>query len=110
VPRLALDHVGDWNPDLIIHKQELKLPQHLTQADITPDRIAEFTALVGEVQPKLHDFPMSNHVKLNFDNAMLRVDLLARTGHCERVQRRPLFFQAHVLHRNNLKGWKWAGD
>lgn len=86
------------------------MPQHFTQADITPDRIAEFTALVGEVQPKLHDFPTSNHVKLNFDNAMLRVDLLAQTGHCEREQRRPLFFQANVLHRNSPKGWKWASD
>ena len=107
---IALNHIGDWNPDFIIHKQDVKLAQRYSPEDITPERIAQFTALVGEAKPKLHDFPTPNHVKLYFDNATLLVDLLAQTGHYERVQRRPLFYQTNVLHRNRLKGWKWASD
>jgi hypothetical protein len=107
---IALNHVGDWNPDFVIHKQSVTFAQHYTAAEITPEQIAEFTALVDEAKPRLHDFPTPNHVKLYFDNATLLVDLLTQTGQYERVQRRPLFYQANVLHRNSLKGWKWASD
>jgi hypothetical protein len=107
---IALNHVGDWNPDFVIHKQNVTFAQHYTAAAITSEQIAEFTALVGEVKPRLHDFPTPNHVKLYFDNATMLVDLLTQTGHYERVQRRPLFYQTNVLHRNSLKGWKWASD
>lgn len=107
---IALNHVGDWNPDFIIHKQEVKFAQRFTQADITQERIAEFTALVGEAKPKLHDFPTPNHVKIYYDDATLLVDLLTQTGNYERVQRRPFFYQTNVLHRNSLKGWRWAAD
>ncbi len=28
----------------------------------------------------------------------------------EQVSKRPVFYQSNVLHRNSLKGWKWASD
>jgi uncharacterized protein len=65
---------------------------------------------VGESAPKVHDFPTPNHVKLYYDNASLLVDLAAKTGTYERVHRRPFIYQTNVLHRNSLKGWKWASD
>lgn len=74
------------------------------------ERIAEFTALVGESEPRVHDFPTPDHVKIHYDNAALLVDLSSRTGVYESVQRRPLFYQTNVLHRNSLKDWKWASD
>jgi hypothetical protein len=74
------------------------------------EHVAEFTRLVGEGPPKVHDFPTANHVKIYYDNASLLVDLPAKTGTYERVQRRPFIYQTNVLHRNSLKGWKWASD
>jgi hypothetical protein len=107
---IALNHVNDWNPDFVIHKQTITLDRIYTTADITAERVAEFTQLVGEVTPKVHEFPTANHVKIYYDNASLLVDLIAKTGTYERVQRRPFFYQTNVLHRNSLKGWKWASD
>jgi hypothetical protein len=107
---IALNHVNDWNPDFMIHKRTISLDQSYTKDEVTIERIAEFTAQVGESAPKLHDFPTPDLVKIYYENASLLVDLSGRTGIYESVQRRPLFYQANVMHRNSLKGWKWASD
>ena len=107
---IALNHVNDWSPDFIIHKRTIALDRSYTQKEITEETLALFTALVGEDVPKVHDFPTLNHVKLYYDNASLLVDLAGKSGVYERVQRRPLFYQTNVIHRNSLKGWKWASD
>lgn len=107
---IALNHVNDWNPDFIIQKRTITLEHAFTREEITSERIAEFTALVGEAAPRVHDFPTSSQVKIYYDNASLLVDFVARTGTYESVQRRPLFYQTNVLHRNSLDGWKWASD
>jgi hypothetical protein len=107
---IALNHVNDWNPDFVIQKSTIALSRAYTTDEITDERIAEFTALVGELPPKVHDFPTPSHVKIYYDNASLLVDLPAKTGMYEKVQRRPLIYQTNVLHRNSLKGWKWASD
>lgn len=107
---IALNHVNDWNPDFVIHKRTIALDRTYTTEEITVERLAEFTALVGEGPPNVHDFPTPSHVKIYYDNATLLLDLSARTGTYEKVQRRPLIYQTNVLHRNSLKGWKWASD
>lgn len=107
---IALNHVNDWNPDFIIQKRTIALDRSFTWDEITPERIAEFTALVGESKPKIHDFPTDGQVKIYYDNATLLVDFVGKTGTYENVHRRPLFYQTNVLHRNSLKGWKWASD
>jgi hypothetical protein len=107
---IALNHVDEWNPDFVIHKRTITLDRALTADDIDEARLAAFTAAVGESPPKVHDFPTPEHVKLYYDNATLLVDLPAGTGSYERVQRRPFLYQTNLLHRNSLKGWKWASD
>jgi hypothetical protein len=107
---IALNHVNDWNPDFIIHKRSITLPRTYAANEINEARIAEFTAMVGEAPPKVSDFPTPNHVKLYYDNATLFLDLVAKTAVYERVQRRPFIYETNVLHRNSLKGWKWASD
>lgn len=107
---VALNHMNDWNPDFVIHKRTITLKQSFTKDEITDERIAEFTALVGESQPKVHDFPTSDRLKIYYDNASLLVDLPGKMGLYESVQRRPLIYSVNVLHRNSLKGWKWASD
>ena len=107
---IALNHVNDWNPDFVIHKQTITLERAFTVDEITPERLAEFSRLVGETTPRVHDFPTSHQVKIYYDNASLLIDLSTRVGTYESVQRRPLFYRVNVLHRNSLKGWRWAAD
>lgn len=107
---LALNHVDDWNPDFVIEKRAVTLDRAFTSAEINDERIAEFSALVGESKPKVHDFPTPNRLKIYYDNASLLVNLSDKTAEYESVHRRPLFYQVNVLHRNSLKGWRWAAD
>lgn len=107
---IALNHVNEWNPDFEIQRRAVALDRSYTSVEITDERILEFALLVGENRPKVYDFPTRDHVKLYFDDATLLVDLSIGTGTFEQVRRRPLFYQTNVLHRNSLKGWKWASD
>ncbi|MEW5799444.1 MAG: PepSY-associated TM helix domain-containing protein [Bacteroidota bacterium] len=107
---LALNHIDDWNPDFVIHKSAVEIPKSYPKEEITEERIAEFNAIVGEADYKVLDFPTSTHVKIYYDNATLLIDLASKTGMYEKVERRPLVYESNVLHRNSIKGWKWASD
>lgn len=107
---IALNHIGDWNPDFVIHKQTISLPKPLTKDEITSERIGEFGRLVGEDTYKVYDFPTANQVKIYFDNATLHLHFKTGEGTFEKVSRRPVLYQVNALHLNRLKGWKWASD
>jgi len=110
VSGIALNHVHDWNPDFVIHKRTVTLDRAYADDEVTEGVLAQFTALVDEDPPKVHDFPAPGRVKLYYDNASLLVDLTERTAEYERIHRRPLFYHLNVLHRNSLKGWRWVSD
>ncbi|HVU27186.1 MAG TPA: PepSY-associated TM helix domain-containing protein [Verrucomicrobiae bacterium] len=107
---IALNHLDDWNPDFVIHKQTITLYRTFTAEEVTSQRLAEFSKLVGETAPKVHDFPTPHQVKIYYDNASLLIDLQSGIGIYESVQRRPLFYHLNLLHRNTVKGWRWAAD
>jgi hypothetical protein len=107
---LALNHVDDWNPDFVIEKRSVKLTENLDGRLMTPEDIKRISGTVGEDRFKLYDQPTPTQVKIYFDNATLHLDLEDGEGIYERVSRRPVFYQSNVIHRNSLKGWKWAAD
>lgn len=107
---IALNHVDDWNPDFIIEKKEVRVPAGYLTSQLTPVLIAEFSKLAGEEQFKVYDIPAENRVKIYYDNASLFIDLQSGKGLYEKINRRPVFYQSNVLHRNSLKGWKWVSD
>lgn len=107
---LALNHVDDWNPDFIIQKKTIQIPKSYQRAEINNELVKSFSEQVGEKNFKLYDFPTNNQVKIYYDNASLHINLDDRTGHYERITKRPLFYESNVLHRNSLKGWKWISD
>lgn len=107
---IALNHVNDWNPDFIIQKRTVQLGGPITKESISAERLKELSRVVDEGTPKVHDFPTADQVKIYYDNATLSIDMPAGIGHYERVMRRPVIYHVNVLHRNSLKGWKWASD
>ena len=110
VSGIALNHIGDWNPDFVISKQAVSLPRTYEKNDITKDVIAEFGTLVHEDAYKVYDFPTSDQVKIYYDNASLHLHFSDGHGTYEKVSRRPVMYQVNALHLNRLKGWKWAAD
>jgi len=107
---LALNHLDDWNPDFFIEKKQIEVERTYKKNEITPDRIEAFSALAGEKEYRLYDFPSERQVKIYYKNATLQIDLGSGKGTYEKVWRRPLFYQVNVLHRNSVEWWKWASD
>ncbi|HNR18053.1 MAG TPA: PepSY-associated TM helix domain-containing protein [Chitinophagaceae bacterium] len=107
---LALNHVNDWNPDFIIHKETVTLPKTYSRSEVDNKLVAEFGKLVKEESFKLYDFPTNNQVKIYYDNATLHINLDNKTGEYEKLTKRHIFYESNVLHRNSLKGWKWISD
>lgn len=107
---IALNHVNDWNPDFIIEKKTVQVNERYTVKDLTQEIVTSLGKLVGEEKFKVYDTPTPERVKIYYDNASLLIDFTESVGVYEKVSRRPIFFQSNLLHRNSLKGWKWASD
>jgi hypothetical protein len=107
---IALNHINDWNPDFIIHREQVQLPQTYARSEVTGKTITQFSQLVREDSYKAFDFPTNNQVKIYYDNATLHIHLDSGTGVYESLVKRHLFYETNVLHRNSLKGWKWVSD
>src|SRR5688572_18499479 len=107
---IALNHVDDFNPDFIIQKTSVVLPKKYSKTKLSPKTVIEFGKLVGETSYKVYDVPFPGQVKIYYDNASLHLNFDTQTGFYERVSRRPIFYQSNIIHRNSVKGWKWAAD
>ncbi len=107
---IALNHVDDWNPDFILNKKTISIEKTFKLIDVNNSVITEWSKRVGEDNYKIYDFPTSNQVKIYYKDASLHVYLDKGEAVYESVSKRPVFYQSNVLHRNSLKGWKWASD
>ena len=107
---LALNHVNEWNPDFMISKDTILINKVCNSSSVNNALIDSLSRLVGEEKYKVYDAPTKGQVKVYYDNASLHVNFDTHTGIYEKVARRPLFYQVNVLHRNSLKGWRWASD
>ncbi|MGE0590893.1 MAG: PepSY-associated TM helix domain-containing protein, partial [Cyclobacteriaceae bacterium] len=107
---IALNHINDWNPDFIITKDSVSIDKAYSRADISDETIQELSRLAGHDSFKVYDFPTHDQVKIYYDNASLHVYFNDRVAIYESVSRRPVFYQSNILHRNNIKGWRWFSD
>jgi uncharacterized protein len=107
---IALNHVNDWNPDFIIHKENVQCRKLFIRENVDAASIIEFGKLAGEKTYKAFDFPTNNQVKIYYDNATLHINLETGIGQYERLKKRHIFYESNVLHRNSLSGWKWISD
>lgn len=110
VSGIALNHVNEWDPDFVIYKTMVHLPDNYTKGTINDQVITNFSKSVHENKFKVYDFPTDNQVKIYYDNASLHVNLETGIGHYEKITKRHFFYETNVLHRNSLEGWKWVSD
>lgn len=107
---IALNHVNEWNPDFIITRDSVAFDGGWTQTEMTNEKINMLSGKIGEGEYKVFDFPTPNQVKVYYENASLHLNFETGKGVYENVSRRPVFYEANVIHRNSVKGWKWAAD
>jgi hypothetical protein len=107
---IALNHVNEWNPDFIIHREMVRTPKGITRSDVKDQTIRDLSKIVGEKSYKVYDFPTPNQVKIYYDEATFHVNLETGEGEYEKLTKRHVFYESNVLHRNSLAGWKWVSD
>lgn len=107
---IALNHVDDWNPDFVLEIKDVKLDKIYDAKNITDADVVSFGKLVGEVKHNVYDFPTPDQLKIYYPSATLHVYLKEKRAHYEHVVKRHFFYELNVIHRNSLKGWKWASD
>lgn len=107
---IALNHVDDWNPDFVIKRDVVDILDTYSQSEINEEIIRDFSTLVKEEKYTIYDFPTKDQLKIYYDNASLHINFSTHKAVYERVYKRTVFYQSNVLHRNSLKGWKWASD
>jgi hypothetical protein len=107
---IALNHVNDWNPDFILSKKTIAITDTISKNTPSKENLLYWSKLVGESSYKLADVPAPGQLKIYYDKATLHIHFHEGIGIYESIQRRPLFYETNVLHRNTIKGWKWASD
>ena len=108
---LALNHINEWNPDFIVHKEEIRVEPRPAEAfRLTQDEVLALDERIGEARHRAFDYPTADQVKIYYENGSLHLNLASGVGLYEKLRRRPIFYESNVLHRNSVPGWKWAAD
>ncbi len=113
---IALNHLNEWNPDLIITKQEVKVKLPENSASINKQDVEKILADIGEKDNyKKYYFPKKNTLKIflkvSHGSGSVNIDLKTGNGYIEKLARRPIFNEMNFLHRNNArKLWTWYSD
>jgi hypothetical protein len=116
VSGIALNHRGDWNPDMSItrYSDSLTVAVNLVEAQKT-DAEAILAAINEKENYKKHYYPSQNIMKIFFDvsggSGSVIINTDTRIFEVERLERRFFFFPINRLHRNSFrKAWTWISD
>lgn len=108
---LAVNHIDDWDPNFIVDRQEIQVEAPMAEDSVTRESVMAILQPIGEQSHyRSHDFPTPNKLKIYLDDGSVFVDLRYGHGEYETVRRRPLLYQANVLHLNPEKWWLVFSD
>ncbi len=105
---LALNHIDDFNPDFIIERDTIDVTIYSKNLNNTD--IQKISSLVGENKIKIWDMPTKDQLKIYYDNATFHIHIKEHKGVYEKLKKRPVFYHSNLIHRNSVKGWKYAAD
>ena len=111
VSGLALNHLGDWNPNFVVLRQESEVEVPPEQDAIDREWVLGILEPLGEQACyRSHDFPTSKKLKVYLDEGSVFIDL--ESGQCvyESVKRRPVFYQMNCLHLSPKQAWLVFSD
>jgi uncharacterized protein len=109
---IALNHIGDWNPNYVIIRKEIKLenPGRLIPG-ITKPEVREIMKEIEDADGyKNHYFPEKNMIKVFIKGGTVVINTETGEGLLESVTRRPLFREMNYLHYNPKISWTWISD
>lgn len=108
---LAVNHVGQWDPDFIIDRREvlLQLPaeRKLVNRDLV---LSELSAVDDLGEFRSFDFPSDGRIKIYLDDGSIVAKLGDPVAEYETVRRRPVLFEFNRLHLNPKGWWRIFSD
>lgn len=107
---IALNHIGDWNPNYIITRKMVEVGHPLDQ-EITREQVLDLLQPYGEADNyKKHFMPNMSQLKIFLNGGSLLIDVETGEGVIEKISRRPIFHAVNYLHYNPKKWWTWFSD
>ena len=108
---LAVNHLGDWNPNFIIKHQEIQVKTLDSCEAVTTEWVMGVLAPLGEQESyRSHDYPTPKKVKIYLDDGSVFINFISGEGQYETVRRRPIFYQVNALHLSPKKFWLVFSD
>lgn len=108
---LALNHVDDWNPNFVIHRQDVQVQVSEDVGLVTRGWVLDVLEPLGEQDHyRSHDFPTPKKLKIYLDEGSVLVNLASGKGVFETVRRRPIFYQMNCLHLSPKRAWLVFSD
>ena len=108
---LAVNHIGDWNPNFIIHREEIRVEKCDSRETVSTKWVMGVLKPLGEQENyRSHDFPTSKKVKIYLDEGSVFINFIRGEGEYETVRRRPFFYQVNALHLSPKKFWLVFSD
>ena len=108
---VALNHTKDWNPDFQITKKEISLDLPKSRELINEKTLITELKRIGEFDKYLMtDYPSKNKIKVYYKNGSLLIDIKKSVGKLERLNKRPVFYEFNLIHRNPGGIWTLIVD
>jgi len=109
---IAVNHVNDWNPNYIITKDTLSIPENADstiQSEILTKNLIDFYNISDSI--KSYFRPNSHSIDIFLENKTLSVNFKLKQAILEKVESRSIFRESNFLHLNNPKKlWTWVAD
>lgn len=106
---IALNHIGDWNPNYIITNQEFVT--NTLSSKPNRDQVKQILADIDDdLDYKNHYFPNDHYLKIFVKDGTVFIDMETGEGLIEVNKRRPLFREVNYLHYNPIRYWTYFSD
>ena len=107
---IALNHIGDWNPNYIVTRTMLDTG-HPLDDDMDREQVLDLLKPYGESKNyKKHFMSNPSHLKVFLNGGSLLININTGQGEIEKISRRPVFHAVNYLHNNPKKWWTLFSD
>ena len=108
---IAVNHVNDWNPNFIIHRQPVEVEAPVERAEVNKPWVMSILGRLGEQDNyRSHDFPADGKLKIYLDDGSVFLNLASGVGEHESVTRRPILYEMNRLHLAPKHAWLIFSD
>lgn len=106
---IALNHIGDWNPNYVITNEEIQIDPISGRPDreVVKQIVDKIDA---DLEYKNHYFPDDEYLKIFVEDGTVHINMETGEGLVEVNKQRSVFREVNYLHYNPIKYWTIFSD